>query len=112
VRGAAEAVKAVARDSPMENWHLGSPHTKAFLANGLDELRQVFHPGVEQIQPGLAPGLYGMPTTGEATHERLGDALDVPGKQSLDDLRGVVAERTAEAERTMDQPSLSRGREM
>jgi hypothetical protein len=107
-------VKAVAKDTPMENWHLGSSHTKAFLANGLDELRQVFHPGVEQVQPGQAPGLYGMPTTGEATHDRIGESLDVPVGKSLDDLRGIAADNAAKASQEMGKSSLERdqGREM
>ncbi len=60
-----------ALDAAVSRQHVSSPHVKAMLANGLDELRQVFHPSVQQIQPGQAPGLYGMPTTGEATAERL-----------------------------------------
>lgn len=90
-----ETVKEVAKDTPMENWHLGSAHTKAFMANGLDELRQAFHPGVEQIQAGNAPGLYGTPTTGEATVERL-------GQMSLDDLRSVAAVKAVEASNNME----------
>jgi len=48
-----------------------SPAVKAWLANGLEELRQVFNPGVQQIQPGNNPGVWGTITTGEATKERL-----------------------------------------
>jgi hypothetical protein len=47
------------------------PSGKAWLANGLDEWRQVFVPGVQQIQAGNNPGLWGTITTGEATAERM-----------------------------------------
>ena len=108
----ADRAKEAIRGSPMEHWHLSSEHVKAQIGNGLDEFRQLFHPGVEQIQPGQAPGLWGMPTTGEATHERLGDALDVPGKFSLDDLRGHAKDRAAETGIEMQKPSKDRGREI
>jgi hypothetical protein len=69
------------------------PSGKAWLANGLDELAQVFTPGVEQIQPGNNPGLWGRPTTGEATAERmdgesketLAKTYDVPEKDQEKD---------------------------
>lgn len=63
------------------------PSAKAQLLNGLDELRQVFVPGVQQIQPGNNPGLWGTITTGEATAERMADkeefekSYEVPQKK-------------------------------
>ena len=71
------------------------PSGKAWLANGLDELRQALAPGSTQVQPGNNPGLWGTITTGEATAERLGE-------MSLDDLRGYAAEKAKEAENSMD----------
>ena len=44
---------------------------KAWLANGLDELRQAVALGSDQIQAGNNPGLWGTITTGEATAERM-----------------------------------------
>ncbi len=61
--------------------HFLGPSGKAWLANGLDELRQVFTPGVEQIQPGNNPGLWGTITTGEATFDRVG---------TLDEMRNAA----------------------
>jgi hypothetical protein len=43
---------------------------KAWMANGLEELRQAVQPGNEQIQGGNQPGLFGTITTGEATNAR------------------------------------------
>ena len=43
---------------------------KAWLATGLDELRQVFSFGTQQIQSVSMPGQLGIPTTGEATVAR------------------------------------------
>jgi hypothetical protein len=71
------------------------PSGKAWLANGLDEIRQAFVPGNTQIQPGNNPGLWGTITTGEATAERMGDL-------SLDDLRGYAAARAKEADQAME----------
>lgn len=71
------------------------PSGKAWLANGLDELRQAFSLGNEQIQPGQNPGLWGTITTGEATAERLGEF-------SIDDLRGYAATRAKEADQAME----------
>jgi hypothetical protein len=62
------------------NWHLSSPAVRAWLANGLDELRQVFHPSVQQIHAGNNPGLHGTITTGEATEQRKADK-DEPAKE-------------------------------
>src|SRR5690348_15236140 len=49
---------------------------KAWLANGLDELRQAVALGNGQVQAGNNPGLWGTITTGEATAERLGTDKD------------------------------------
>jgi hypothetical protein len=48
------------------------PSGKAWLANGLDELRQAVALNNGQIQAGNNPGLWGTITTGEATAERMG----------------------------------------
>ena len=65
---------------------IAGPSGKAWLANGLDELRQAFYPGVQQIQAGNNPGLFGTITTGEATYERMGEF-------SIDDLRASASAR-------------------
>lgn len=77
---------------------------KAWLANGLDELRQAVALGGAQIQAGNNPGLWGTITTGEATAERMGDL-------SLDDLRGYAAARSKEASlaQTREQDDRERG---
>ncbi len=82
----------------------GTAHLKAQFANGLDELRQVFYPGVEQVQAGPAPGLYGMPTTGEATIEKT-------GKMSLDELRGHAKGKEQEALQRMQGQQRDNGLE-
>ncbi len=46
---------------------------KAWLAAGLQEFRQLWDPGVQQIKPVDMPGMVGVPTTGEATATRLAD---------------------------------------
>lgn len=85
---------------------------KAWLANGLDELRQAVALGSQQIQAGNSPGLWGTITTGEATAERLAGekqntlqtTYEVPeAKQemSLDELRGY-AQRVQEPEQHRD----------
>jgi hypothetical protein len=61
------------------------PSGKAWLANGLEELRQAVALGNTQIQGGNNPGLWGTITTGEATAERMGEF-------SLDDLCGGKSE--------------------
>jgi len=83
------------------------PSGKAWMANGLDELRQVFSFGNVQVQPGNNPGLWGTITTGEATAERMGDL-------SLDDLRASAASRTKDdgAEIDRGQSQERAGREM
>jgi hypothetical protein len=93
------------------------PSGKAWFANGLDELRQVFVPGVQQIQPGNNPGLWGTITTGEATAERMAGDLDkdaalqvsyeVPQieakkEMTLDELRGYAKEKSQDALQKMD----------
>lgn len=105
--GIAAAIVAAAGKvvtSAVENQHLAGPSFKAQMANGLDELRQAFHPGVQQIQPGNAPGLWGMPTTGEATADRLAEReQDLPALTyevphlTLDKMRGT---HEAQAEQT------------
>lgn len=71
------------------------PSGKAWLANGLDELRQAVALGNGQIQGGNNPGLFGTITTGEATAERMGEL-------SMDDLRGYAAARAKEADHAME----------
>lgn len=44
---------------------------KAWLALGLEELRQAVHPSNDQVRQADAPGIWGVPTTGEVTSERL-----------------------------------------
>lgn len=87
-----ESAPAQALDKAIEaaDRFLG-PSGKAWLANGLDELRQAVALGNGQIQGGNNPGLWGTITTGEATAERMGDL-------SLDDLRGLAAARSRQAE--------------
>src|ERR1051326_1649034 len=79
------------------------PSGKAFLANGLDEIRQAVQPAfATQVGAGNNPGLHGTITTGEATAERMaGDhdkalqaSYEVP-KLSLDELRGYAKEQEA-----------------
>lgn len=92
---------------------------KAWLANGLDELRQAVAHGSEQVQAGNNPGLYGTITTGEATAERMegkdrqapASSFDVPGKMSLADLRQHAADRAKEAEKEMGKDGPDKGRE-
>jgi hypothetical protein len=69
------------------------PSGKAWLANGLDELRQAVSLGNGQVQAGNNPGLWGTITTGEATAERLGNL-------TLDDLRGHAADQAKENDQT------------
>ncbi len=71
------------------------PSGKAWIANGLDEIRQAVALGNSQVQPGNNPGLWGTITTGEATAERMGEL-------SLDELRGYAAARAKDAEKSMD----------
>lgn len=80
------------------------PSGKAWLANGLDELRQAVALGNTQIQAGNNPGLWGTITTGEATAERMGE-------MSLDELRGYAAAKAKEAEAAMDRTQECNGRE-
>lgn len=78
------------------------PSGKAWMANGLDELRQAVALGAEQVQGGNNPGLWGTITTGEATAERLaGDrgvegslnaSFEVPKQVSLEEMRGMAKE--------------------
>jgi hypothetical protein len=90
-----ESAPAQALDKAIEvTDHLLGPSGKAWLANGLDELRQAVALGGAQIQAGNNPGLWGTITTGEATAERMGDL-------SLDDLRGYAAVRAKEAEQAV-----------
>lgn len=84
------------------------PSGKAWLANGLDELRQAVALGSDQIQPGMSPGVWGTITTGEATAERMaGDhekqaalrvSYDVPAKTTVGDLARTTEERTPQQE--------------
>ncbi len=46
------------------------PDAKAWFANGLDEIRQLFSPGVQRIEPGPLP-TYFTPTHGEITREKM-----------------------------------------
>src|SRR5271170_6196699 len=52
------------------------PSGKAWLANGMEELRQVFVPSVQQIQAVSSPGTFATITTGEATAERMAGDRD------------------------------------
>ncbi|WP_020469604.1 hypothetical protein [Zavarzinella formosa] len=55
----------------------------AFLANGLDEIRQAVQPGFStQVGAGNNPGVWGSITTGEATTERLEGAAQAPTIQA------------------------------
>jgi len=81
------------------------PSGKAWLANGLDELRQAVSLGNTQIQAGNNPGLWGTITTGEATAERMGE-------MSLDELRGSAAVGAKDAEKEMDRQQERGDREM
>jgi hypothetical protein len=65
------------------------PSGKAWMANGLDELRQAVALGTEQVQAGNNPGLWGTITTGEAT-------IDRTGKLSLDEMRGMAQANSQE----------------
>src|SRR4051812_23167404 len=54
------------------------PDAKAWLANGLEELRSVFTPNTQGVQLGNIPGTMLTPTTGEQTADRLaGDRAQV-----------------------------------
>ncbi|MBA4067177.1 MAG: hypothetical protein C0501_26425 [Isosphaera sp.] len=86
--------------------YLSGASDKAWLANGLDELRQVLHPSVQQVQPGNTPGLWGSPTTGEQTAERLGRDYEVPTREAL---YGPGREPAAPADQA-PQPDRPRGR--
>lgn len=44
---------------------------KAWLATGLEELRQAVHLNHDSITQPNVPGTWGVPTTGEATAQRL-----------------------------------------
>src|ERR1700677_1187587 len=60
-----ESAPAQALDKAIEvTDHFLGPSGKAWLANGLDEIRQAVSLGNEQIQPGNNPGLWGTITTG------------------------------------------------
>lgn len=48
------------------------PDVKAWLANGLEELRSVMTPNTQGVQLGNIPGTMLTPTTGEQTAARLG----------------------------------------
>jgi hypothetical protein len=74
LRGSAVA-KAIDKAIEKTDTFLG-PSGKAWLANGLDELRQAVALGTEQVQAGNNPGLWGTITTGEATYERMAGAKD------------------------------------
>ena len=88
------------------------PSGKAWIANGLDEVRQAVALGQEQVQPGNNPGLWGNITTGEATAERMaGDmhsalarSYEIPEKSSMAELRESVKEqqKTQELDRGKD----------
>jgi len=73
----------------MAKWKLIGEDLKAWIAAGLQEFRQLFDPGVQQIKPVDMPGQMGVPTTGEATATRLADqdtksptqSYDVPEKE-------------------------------
>ncbi len=84
------------------------PSGKAWVANGVDELRQAVALGNVQVQAGNNPGLWATITTGEATAERMaGDrdtaqvlhqTRDVPNPEqgktyTLEELRGMAEER-------------------
>ena len=95
-----ESAPAQALDKAIEvTDRILGPSGKAWLANGLDELRQAVALGNTQIQAGNNPGLWGTITTGEATAERMGNL-------SLDDLRGYAAVHAKETEQ-----EVTRGRD-
>jgi hypothetical protein len=98
------------------------PSGKAWLANGLDELRQAAALGTEQVQAGNNPGLWGTITTGEATAERMaGDrqaalqaSYEVPKTMTLAEMRGFSRDRANENEagRRMEHSQERGGMEM
>lgn len=98
------------------------PSGKAWLANGLDELRQAVALGTDQIQAGNNPGLWGSITTGEATAERLAgdrssekdlhESYEVPKEMSLDELRGYARDRAKAAENDMNRDRTPESREL
>jgi hypothetical protein len=94
------------------NQKLIGADVKAWFANGLEELRSVFVPNTTGPQLGNIPGTMLTPTTGEQTADRMGRTMDVPGKMSLDDLRGYAQDRAKEAEKQMDTQFQARGPEM
>jgi hypothetical protein len=81
------------------------PSGKAWLANGLEELRQAVALGNGQIHGGNQPGLWGTITTGEATADRMGEF-------SLDDLRGYAAANAKAAEKAIRQTQERDGRDL
>ncbi|MEZ6140799.1 MAG: hypothetical protein R3B84_20410 [Zavarzinella sp.] len=44
---------------------------RAWIITGLEELRQAVHPSNDQVRQPDVPGIWGNPTTGEVTHERM-----------------------------------------
>jgi hypothetical protein len=81
--------------------HLVGPDLKAWLANGLEEVRSVFTPNTQGVQLGNTPGTMFTPTTGEQTAERLGESHET-GRMSLSDIMaaGQDVETAREQQRT------------
>jgi flagellar basal body rod protein FlgF len=62
------------------NQKLVGADVKAWLANGLEELRSVMTPTTTGVQMGNTPGTMLTPTTGEQTADRMGRTMDVPAR--------------------------------
>jgi hypothetical protein len=64
------ALKALRAYGRMQKNNIGGHHVKAFLSNGLEELRQAVAPSFStQIGAGPVPA-YGVPTQGQLTNRR------------------------------------------